>query len=256
MSFAGYKTGHIPEALDPSTPRYVDHPEMSGAALIGTDDLDLSDDGPDIRDQIAQDCCAHATSALLFTWFMTSGEPAPLASILAMYADAQLRARPKEPLVDQGCGLAQMFQGLKDVGFVLERDWPEIPENVNVIPPDDLQRDAEHRIVTSYHAIADGARTSEELKAALQRRRTSTVCFMVDEKFANIGADVYDIPGGRVIGSHAQLVTGYSSTLKAFKIRGSWGLDFGDLGYSWVSERFMNLHTYEKFVVDAARIRR
>ena len=46
---------------------------------------------------------------------------------------------------------------------------------------------------------------------------------------------------GPTIGGHAMCVVGYDDSIEAFKVRNSWGADWGDNGYLWIGyETFLN----------------
>jgi len=252
-----WKTGHVIGPYKENELQYRDHPELAGAAAIASNDVDLRPDLPPIHTQLAQDCCAHATSTL--AWVMAQvlrialpfpGEP----SVLHLYGNARLRARPREPLRDEGSILAFMFEGAAEDGLVAEKDWPETVENIDAIPPDDVWRTAERAVLTGARKLSDGAGSVPELIAALRRRRPSTICMRVDERFGGIGADVYTSPGGLIVGSHCMLVVGYISSVRAFIIRNSWGESFGDLGYALVHEDIVARLSYEKYTFDVGRM--
>lgn len=250
MTLADLKTGH---RLDPNDTRdrpYRDHADHAGAPLLPSDDVDLRDDLPEVREQIAQDCCAHAVADAVTQDAATRGVVLDEPSRLFLYDVALLEERPKQPLVDAGCGLRWMFKGMKERGLTTEKRWPEIPENINVVPPDDCWRAAEEGTIGAYSAISDGSSSADEAIAALRRRRVSTVCMRVDQKFTDTLKAVYDGAGGQVIGSHCMLVVGFSTALDAFLIRNSWGKHRHDGGYVWVSRRFYNLYTYGKWIVE------
>ncbi len=255
-----WKTGHVIGPFDPDEPKYKDHPELSGAAPIASDDTDLRNEKglmPPVWAQIAQDCVAHSVSALAWTLAKTLDTPLPFddePSKLQLYAGAQLILRPKQPLVDAGSVLSCMFQAGAEDGFASEKDWPEIPENINVVPPDDVWRSAERVIITGARRLSDGSASNLEMREALRRRRPTTICMRVDERFAEIGAGIYMGPGGRVIGSHCMVACGYVSSIRSFIIRNSWGTDFGDLGYALVHEDVVARLSYEKYTFDLARI--
>ncbi len=56
----------------------------------------------------------------------------------------------------------------------------------------------------------------------------------VDESFFGLsGAEVWNFTGP-FLGGHAALITGYDNVKQAFKIKNSWGLEWGDRGYGWI----------------------
>lgn len=244
--------------------RFVDHPAAAAPAIITTGSIDLRGYVPAIRNQLAENCCAQGTRDAAYACAKAMGAPIAEPSQAFLFAVTRSFENPKRPLENVGVSLRNMFKAMSDRslrgdagdgegwGLIADERWPELVETINVVPPDDCWRAGENATIKSYHAIADGASSSEELLVALRRLRLSTICSLVDEKYAAIRDEVYDIPAGRILGSHCQLVVGYSAVLNAFLIRNSWGTDFGDLGYAWMSRGFVDRQTYGKWVIDVA----
>ena len=258
MSFdPRWRTGHVLGPYDADEPRYKDHPELAGAAPIDGDDTDLRPDMPPSERRSRRTAAPTVSARSAWVLSRLLGVPLPfddVPSVLHLYANAQIDARPREPLRDEGSSLLHMFAGVARDGLASERDWSEIPENIGVVPPDDIWRSAERVVITGARRLSDGSQSTPELIAALRRRRPSTVCLRVDEKFANIGPSIYTSPGGLVIGSHCMVVVGYAKVIRSFIVRNSWGTDFGDLGYALVHEDVIARLSYEKYTFDLARI--
>jgi len=267
-------TGHQVDPFDANDQSFASTARAASPVIVGsTDNIDVRNhiSFTPIWDQQASDCCAHAAGEGVYAAAAADGHSISPPSRLFLYAIARLLGMltapptvPRPPLEDVGCGLRFMFKGMSGrtfidangadvaLGVIAESRWPEIAANVNVIPPDDCFRAGENAVIKSYSRIEDGAATPLGLLHALRRLRCPTLCFVVDQKFADVGSGVYDGPGGKVFGGHAMLVVGYSATQRAFLVRNSWGKGFGVDGYAWVSEDFVARGTYDKWVTEVA----
>ncbi len=244
-----WKTGH---RIGPALEEEIAYDSLHvGALPTGRIHIDLRDRCPPVRQQKRQNCVEHAVAAQIVINARREGIELPEPSVDFMYAAAQIYERPMADLRDEGTVVRTLFQALSERGDVQESEWPERDGPLEM-PPDDLWRDAEEGVILEYSTIPDGARTDEALYAALFEGFTSTVCWIVDEAYANIGDRVYSTLGGKAIGSHCQLCVGFDPSAGdrgAFIVRGSWGEEFGDLGYALVDPMFLNLYSYDKMIV-------
>lgn len=252
------KAGCIRDEHDPRD--YAFLPEVG--ALFGSEDVDLTRYCPEIWDQIANDCVAHALSAATMCLANVALKPAQKPSVLYNYANSRQLARGE--LRDVGTNCRSMLKAmsgrtiqnadgtLTGLGMVREEDWPESPEIVNTLPPDDLLRQGANWTISSYARIPEnGPVTVPALLTALAARKFPTVCFVVDETFTKLGGNVYMGNDSRLIGGHCMLVVGYSSVANAFLIRNSWGEGWGTNGYGFVSKDFVINHAYDMWVIEA-----
>lgn len=242
-----WRTGHVPsEPVQGESPLTL----LSGALPSSERRrIDLRSHCPPIRAQKRQNCCAHSVADGYVTDLSVRGITLSPRSVDDLYAAAQLWLRPLSPLEDVGSNLRAMLLSGAQRGTVAESDWPE-GEGALEVPPDDVWRSASRTKLPGYRPLADGALSSEMLYRRLDQGSTSTICWIVDEAFAEIGSSVYVRSGGRVVGSHCMLVVGYIPELDAFIVRNSWGIVFGDQGYALVHSSFVNLYTYEKMSHD------
>jgi hypothetical protein len=258
-----YLTGHIPDMWSAADPGVHELPmKGAGVSLVTTPEIDLTYLFPAVRDQKAENCCAQSVRDSAYARARALGQPIAEPSQAFLYAMARQFANPRHPLLDLGSSLRDMFmasaptpEGGAGWGLIPDLLWPEDERTTNVVPPDDCWRMGEYATFQGY-ALPDGSASGDAIENCLRRLLFPTVCFIVDERYAQIGSKVYDVPGGKVLGSHCQVIVGYSPTLDAFRLRNSWGTDdFGDFGYAWVSRRFVNLQTNGKWVVETTPAR-
>lgn len=245
--------GHIRDPVDPRDYVFVESQLYAASPIVTGVDVDLRSFCPPVVQQIASNCCAHATSSAAYATASFGATPIKKPSVAFLYAVARLLGDPpREPgqprLADSGSGLRFMFAGMGKWGLIAEDRWLE--DKVNVVPPDDCWREGENATIASYYRIPDGPGAADGVLAALRRGYFPVFAMLTDEKWLGIGAAVWDEPGGKAIGWHAMVVVGYSSTLDAFLVMNSWGKEFGVGGFAWLSRRAMNTVTIDKWVID------
>lgn len=85
------------------------------------------------------------------------------------------------------------------------------------------------------------AQAPMEVKAQIAAGFPVMIGAEIDEGFGRLSGDrMWRAHEGEVKGGHAMVVVGYDDARKAFRLINSWGADWGDGGYVWV--------TYEHFV--------
>ncbi|MBX7059286.1 MAG: hypothetical protein K1X75_14570 [Leptospirales bacterium] len=94
----------------------------------------------------------------------------------------------------------------------------------------------------SYRAI--GGTDLNAIKAELAAGNPVNFGIAVDENFYSLQAQVYDRRGGQNYGGHAMTLVGYDDSKRspaghvgAFKLINSWGNQWGDRGFGWISYR-------------------
>lgn len=254
------RTGCIPDAPDGRDYRFEYSVLLSAPAHVTTAEIDNRKYLPPVDNQIAQNCVNHAFEGQQIGTATAAGIPIGRLSKLFNYFNARKleNADPRIPVVDRGSSYRLLYRSAAPrtsptsrggYGVVSETDWPEIPENIDRVPDEDVYRKAETRLVRRYERIPDGNPSPDAIRMAARRLHFPTCCMIWDEKAVNIGGAVYDGPGGQSYGGHALLVVGYSAKLRAFMLRNSHGKDFGfDDGHMWISEDFVAHSTFDKWV--------
>lgn len=86
-----------------------------------------------------------------------------------------------------------------------------------------------------------------------QLARGNPVVFGMDvaDSFENFtGGQTYDDVSSARSGGHAMVLVGYSERRQAFKVMNSWGTEWGDGGFGWVSYRTVSRFSDLMFVMD------
>ena len=126
---------------------------------------------------------------------------------------------------DYGMTGRDVMRILKDAGICLESEYPYgiVDENVSDMDIELIESAKKHRI-KSYARVS----TLEGLKRSLFENGPCLIAFPV----YNYTDQMWNKKeGDSNLGGHAMTVVGY--TEESFIIRNSWGLDWGDNGYSY-----------------------
>jgi hypothetical protein len=93
----------------------------------------------------------------------------------------------------------------------------------------------------------------DDIKGELARGRPVVFGMLVGREFMKLrGTEIYDLPPSDAKGGHAMVLVGYDDSRQAFKVINSWGRQWGDRGYGWISYRAFGAGTHSAFTVDGA----
>jgi hypothetical protein len=218
----------------------------------GASSWDYSDRLDAVQNQIGGTCVGHAIASSVYLRAQIEGKPIRRPSATMTVAIAQLVDAPGKPIDCDGCRPSVAVAALRDRGLVADEDWPETTENLNSIPPEDVFARAEGATVDAWYRIPSGGDVVGGLKQALARGYLPIFAMQVDAKFEQIGSGIYDGPGGKILGNHAQVVVGYSAIVDAFMVLNSWGDGFGDGGLAWITPSAMARMSFDRIVIQTS----
>lgn len=195
----------------------------------------------------------------------TGRKPLPFTSPLFNYDGARLLGeknltrKPGDPLLqDWGCSCRYARMSARDNGMVREDAWSEQEHGADEIPPADIFQRAGVARLKDFYRIPDGPTAkqigaplpTEQIDAAALRGFPPGGCMIVDEKYGDIGHEIYSSPGGKVMGGHAQTIVAKQRIRGrvAYGALSTWGTDVGDNGIFWIDAEFINRHWYDIWV--------
>jgi hypothetical protein len=88
--------------------------------------------------------------------------------------------------------------------------------------------------ISSYKTPTSFGGSVDEVKNALNKGPLVTT-MLVYSDFLAYGTGVYKHVSGKAVGGHAVSLVGYSDATRAWLIRNSWGTEWGENGFAWVS---------------------
>lgn len=143
--------------------------------------------------------------------------------------------RDMENTINEDSG-AQIRDGIKSVaklGVCWEKEWPYEIRKFTIKPPHKCFEDALNNQAIQYARVEQ---TLTQMQQVLAQGHPIVMGFTVydgfeSEQVANTGALQMPTARERVIGGHAVLIVGYDNGSQRFKVRNSWGRDWGKRGY-------------------------
>lgn len=139
--------------------------------------------------------------------------------------------------------------------------WKVMPYNANdyrTQPSQAIKNAAMQYKAASYKRLPFD--NVEAVKAELAGGRPIIFGITIDDAFYKLGTQVYDQTGGRTYGGHAMTLVGYDDSKTspkgdrgAFKLINSWGTQWGDKGYGWISyKQWIAMRPYAYVLYPAA----
>lgn len=137
---------------------------------------------------------------------------------------------------------------LRDQGIVSLSDFPYV-DQLDVQPGDDLVSKAAELKIEGFREIPrDGDSVDlRAVKTFLAQGLPVVGGFEIFEDFEDYRGGVYQTTSGTSVGGHAMAVVGYDDRRQALRIVNSWGPDWGEGGFAWVSYPSVAAMTKDNF---------
>lgn len=159
-------------------------------------------------------------------------------------------AREYESDVDQdnGAELRDALKVMTKLGVPSETDWPSLEANLHNKPPPEVYTIAQRHMLLQYAAIPDAAEDEDKkrrLLSCLSHRIPVVFGFRLYRDIsvgepAKTGVVPYPRNRSNAQGGHAVVLVGYDPKKRLYKFRNSWGPDWGQNGYGYLSERYVH----------------
>lgn len=157
----------------------------------------------------------------------------------------------------EGTYLRTAMQMLKAPGICNESYWPYAPRQVDK-PKGSADTDAKGRIITDYIRLddEDGEAMLMNLKYHLYNYGPFVAGVLAHEGWCKVKAcktgvipDPTELE--RRLGGHAVCIVGYDDEHKRFIFKNSWGAEWGDEGYGYLSYDYMKCYCFEAWGIKA-----
>lgn len=222
-------SGYIPSPINPNDEIYSFNDKQIPKSF------DLSPYLSPVKDQGQLGSCTAFPIAAVYEFAAIQNNNQTNISELFIYYNARaLRGNIDE---DSGATLLDAINGVKENGACMADVCPYNVENFNKSPDDNAFVQAKHQIVEKAcrvtiaendfkHAIANGNPVIFGLKLFQS--------FYPKNDLGVISYPSHDETSHENHGHHAMLLVGYNDEEKLFKVRNSWGNQFGDKGYCYI----------------------
>jgi len=184
-------------------------------------------------------CTANAVGAAVFYDLMNdvSFDAFPPSRLFIYY---QERAAQGTIAYDRGSSLRAGMKVISKFGAPHEDLWPYDISKFTDKPPSPAYADGQRYLASNYFRIDNT--NLDDLKDCIAQGFPFVFGFSVYSSFEKIGADgVMPMPGPneQMLGGHAVMAGAYNDHKKAFRIRNSWGRDWGRHGDFFMPYEFI-----------------
>lgn len=191
------------------------------------DILDYRKELQRIRDQGPYGTCAAQSGACMKEWQEWKDYK------FDEYMSPQFIYNSRENQKSSGMYSRDLMKILQKIGSVKEEAYPY---GTVEKPSKDLLEDAKKHVIKSYASVT----TVDALKQALVK---NGVCYIAVPVYTyDMQMWVPDEPEARPMGGHAMAIVGYNDNKKHFIIRNSWGISWGDNGYTYFPYSHWGMH--------------
>ena len=235
--------GHKPDGFS-AKDKLFSNSHLAGATLV--EDVDLTKWFPPVFSQEnIGSCVANSTVGAIMAQMAHKQNVDPskieMLSRLFVYWCARDLETPPDTDVDAGTRIRLAFNSLNILGVCSEKTYIYDVLNVNIRPTILAFREAVANTISAYYRIdATGDDRLVQVKQALSSGCPIVFGTALSDSYRNVNDDtVIQPPTDNFIGNHAQIIVAWSNSKQAFKIRNSWGANWGISGYCWMSPDYI-----------------
>ncbi len=233
---------HHDDDIVPLEDKYEPH-------TVTTKNIDISNGFTEIKNQGPQGACMSFSMVSVFEYFMKKNRvETPDLSEQFLYYNARKRTGREQ--FDEGSNSVASIQTLCEEGICVEDAWPYNTDAYATEPSKEAYKEAQRRRVKRAVMVE---KKIEALKSALDDGLP--VVFAVDlfpsfVKGVNgfiampTEEEIQQLKDSGENHSHAMVLCGFNDEQQVFKVRNSWGRDFGDSGYCYLSYDYIMQYGY------------
>lgn len=220
----------------PDLPDYRDHvytAKVDAAALPPSFDNSTDPAMPAVWDQgQLGSCTGHGVGAVIaFEVKQATGKDFMPSRLFIYYGERVIEGDVSQ---DNGAAIRDGIKVVNQIGCPPESDWPYDISKFAQKPPQKAYTDGLQERAVSYARVA---RT--QIKQALVAKNLVVFGFTVFSAFESpevAKSGVLHLPqrGEQNLGGHCVAIVGYDDTKGAWKVRNSWGQNWGQDGYFWM----------------------
>lgn len=134
---------------------------------------------------------------------------------------------------------------MKRKGVPRLTDFPYDPKNCSRIPDASVVSEAASFKIVDWKTVNEN--NLDSIKGQIFSGTPVIFGLETSESFDNLHkGQIYNDLTAKRTGPHAMVLIGYSESKQAFKLINSWGNDWGDNGYGWITYK-----AFQKWVIDA-----
>lgn len=222
-------SGYIPSPISPSDEIYTYNDEPI------PDAVDLSAYFSTVKNQGSIGSCTAFPIAAVYEFFAKQNKKSvDISELFVYYNTRDLKGKSN---LDIGATLLDTIHSVKEKGACHSESHPYSIDSFVNKPTEEAYNEARHQVVNNAARININ---EKDFKQAIANGHPVIIGLKIFESFyPKNESGIVPFPSDNESrdtnhGSHALLVVGYNDDEKLFKIRNSWGEEFGDKGYCYV----------------------
>jgi C1A family cysteine protease len=204
-----------------------------------------------VEDQGSLGSCAGNAMTNCYEIMVKKFYPDYFVDLSRLYA--YYHARLLENSLNEDSGvvhLRNVIKGVEKYGLCREELWPYDIEKYNDKPSPDCYEDAQSRGILEYRAV----RAHADMLESLSLGYPILAGFEIFDRFITLDKNdpVIHMPGEKENsqGGHAVAVIGYDLEKQQFLIKNSFGKEWGDQGYAWISFEYSQYYFFDQWCFD------
>ncbi len=216
--------------------------------------IDISAGFTEIKNQGQQGACMSFSMVSLFEYFLKKNH-AQFPDLSEQFLYYNARKRNGREQYDEGSNSVASIMSLSEDGICSEEMWPYQVGGYAQCPSNEAYADAKKRRVRRAAMVE---KDINAIKSALVDGLP--IVFAVDlfpsfgkgvNGFISMPTDdeVKQLKESGENHAHAMVFCGFNDAQRVFKVRNSWGTDFGDNGYCYLSYDYITKYAYWDMVV-------
>jgi len=240
--------GFIPENPD----KYAAMPKASRYRAYFSPDADLSPLFPKPGNQGKQgSCVAWATAYAARSYLQARRQGENPNSPEQIFSPAFIFNQVKVGDCKDGGSIAEALSLMKTRGVANLAEFPYDEHNCSRLPDAEVITDAKRYRIDDWKRV--DIDKPDDMKGQIYAGNPVIFGMFVSDGLEKLEKNqIYDDIDAPRVGGHAMVAVGYSEAKQAFKIVNSWGEEWGDNGFGWISYRAMQKWTQNAFVMQAA----
>jgi hypothetical protein len=151
-----------------------------------------------------------------------------------------------------GGSIAEALSLMKTRGAASLAEFPYDEQNCSRLPDAEVISDAKRYRIDDWKRV--DIEQLDDMKGQIYAGNPVIFGMFVSDGLEKLEKhQIYDEIDAPRVGGHAMVAVGYSEAKQAFKIVNSWGEDWADKGFGWISYRAMQKWTQNAFVMKLAK---
>lgn len=259
-----YQFGHIADPVDIRDFDYDQKHASVGIAPKSQINLDLTEYFRPISDQMqypscTANACADAWEAVIIIDKVINKRMSlpyaitntPDMSRMFLWWNGRREMSPDQSSnPESGCYNRLVVDSLARFGVATEATWPYTVQNATRRPSLKAFRESIGYTCGNYYSITGAGSTRKDaLLKALSNNHPIIFGTAIEESFLSYTGGIILLPCNKIVGLHAMDIVGYNYDKRAFRVRNSWSIYWGEGGYCWMAEDYIMNHCSNAFWV-------